>query len=71
MEIERSGNELNMMRPTCLRSITIPEGAQNLHPGLGMEVTGYMSKIGSSDEKSCDVCIDGGKGPGSGVLLYM
>ncbi|KAL5515509.1 hypothetical protein EMCRGX_G000683 [Ephydatia muelleri] len=52
-----------MMCPTCLRSITIPEGAQNLHPGLGMEVTGYMSKIGSSDEKSCDVCIDGGKGP--------
>ena len=63
MEIERSGNELNMMCPTCLRSIIIPERAQNLHPGLGMEVTGYMSKIGSSDEKSCDVCIDGGKGP--------
>ena len=54
--------------PTCQRSITIPEGGvnvipQNLHLGFEVEVAGYMSKIGSDCEKSCDVCIDGGKGP--------
>ena len=54
--------------PTCQRSITIPEGGanvipQNLHLGFEVEVAGYMSKIGSDGEKSCDVCIDGGKGP--------
>ena len=48
--------------------ITIPEGGvnaipQNLHLGFEVEVTGYMSKIGSGGEKSCDACIDGGKGP--------
>ena len=50
--------------PTCQRSITIPEGGvnvipQNLH--LSFEVD--VAKIGSDGEKSCDVCIDGGKGP--------
>ena len=54
--------------PTCQRSITIPEGGvnaipQNLHLGFVVEVAGYMSKIGSGGEKSCDTCIDGGKGP--------
>ena len=54
--------------PTCQRSITIPEGGvnvipQNLHLGFEVEVAGYMSKIGSDGEKSCDDCIDGGKGP--------
>ena len=54
--------------PTCQRSITIPEGEvkvipQNLHLGFEVEVAGYMSKIGSDGEKSCDVCIDGGKAP--------
>ena len=54
--------------PTCQRSITIPEGGvnaipQNLHLGFVVEVAGYMSKIGSGGEKSCDACIDGGKGP--------
>ena len=54
--------------PTCQRSITIPEGGvnaipQNLHLGFEVEVAGCMSKIGSGDEKSCDACIDGGKGP--------
>ena len=54
--------------PTCQRSITIPEGGvnaipQNLHLGFEVEVAGYMSKIGSGGEKSCDACIDGGKGP--------
>ena len=54
--------------PTCQRSITIPEGGvnaipQNLHLGFEVEVAGYMSKIGSGSEKSCDACIDGGKGP--------
>ena len=54
--------------PTCQRSITIPEGGvnsipQNLHLGFEVEVAGCMSKIGSGGEKSCDACIDGGKGP--------
>ena len=54
--------------PTCQRSTTIPEGGvnaipQNLHLGFEVEVAGCMSKIGSDSEKSCDACIDGGKGP--------
>ena len=54
--------------PTCQRSITIPEGGvnaipQNLHLGFEVEVAGYMSKIGSDGEKSCDGCIDGSTGP--------
>ena len=53
--------------PTCQRSITIPEGgvnaiSQNLHLGFEVEVAGYMSKIGSGGEKSCDACIDGARG---------
>ena len=68
MEIERSGDKQIMECPTCQRSITIPEGVvntipQNLHLGFEVEVAGYMSKIGSGGEKSCDACIDGGKGP--------
>ena len=68
MEIERSGDKQKMECPTCQRSITIPEGGvnaipQNLHLGSKVEVAGYMSKIGSGSEKSCDACIDGGKGP--------
>ena len=68
MEIERSGDKQKMECPTCQRSITIPEGGvnaipQNLHLGFEVEVAGYMSKIGSGGEKSCDACIDGGKGP--------
>ena len=58
----------NMECPTCQRSITIPEGGinaipQNLHLGFEVEVAGYMSKIGSDGEKSCDACIDGSMGP--------
>ena len=54
--------------PTCQRSITIPECGvnaipQNLHLGFEVEVAGYMSKIGSDGEKSCDACIDGCTGP--------
>ncbi|KAL5497200.1 hypothetical protein EMCRGX_G013626 [Ephydatia muelleri] len=54
--------------PTCQRSITIPEGGvnaipHNLHLGFKVEVAGYISKIGSDDEKSCDACIDGCTGP--------
>eukprot|EP00731_Ephydatia_muelleri_P009233 Em0004g1571a len=54
--------------PTCQRSITIPEGGvnaipQNLHLGFEVEVAGYMSKIGSDGEKSCDACIDGSTWP--------
>ena len=54
--------------PTCQRSITIPEGGvnaipQNLHLGFEVEVAGYMSKIGSEGEKSCDACIEGCTGP--------
>ena len=46
----------------------IPEGGvnaipQNLHLGFEVEVAGYMSKIGSDGEKSCDACIDGSTGP--------
>ena len=68
MEIERPGDKQKMECPTCQRSITIPEGGvnaipQNLHLGFEVEVAGYMSKIGSGGEKSCDACIDGGKGP--------
>ena len=68
MEIERSGDKQKMECPTCQRSITIPEGGvnaipQNLHLGFEVEVAGYMSKIGSGGEKSCDACIDGSKGP--------
>ena len=68
MEIERSGAKQKMECPTCQRSITIPEGGvnaipQNFHLGFEVEVAGYMSKIGSGGEKSCDACIDGGKGP--------
>ena len=68
MEIERSGDKQKMECPTCQRSITIPEGGvnaipQNLHLGFEVEVAGYMSKIDSGGEKSCDACIDGGKGP--------
>ena len=68
MEIERSGDKQKMECPTCQRSITIPEGGvnaitQNLHLGFEVEVAGYMSKIGNGGEKSCDDCIDGGKGP--------
>ena len=69
MEIERSGSDKHKMEcPTCQRSITVPEGGvnaipQNLHLGFEVEVAGYMSKIGSGGEKSCDACIDGGKGP--------
>ncbi|KAL5497612.1 hypothetical protein EMCRGX_G014120 [Ephydatia muelleri] len=67
-EIERSGTKQNMECPTCQRSITTPEGGvnaipQNLHLGFEVEVAGYMSKIGSDGEKSCDVCIDGSTGP--------
>ena len=67
-EIERSGTKQNMECPTCQRSITIPEGGvnaipQNLHLGFEVEVAGYMSKIGSDGEKSCDACIDGSTGP--------
>eukprot|EP00731_Ephydatia_muelleri_P009129 Em0004g1467a len=62
-QIERSGTKQNMECPTCQRSITIPEGGinsipQNLHLGFEVEVAGYMSKIGSDDEMSCDACID-------------
>ena len=68
MEIERSGDKKKMECPTCQRSITIPEGGvnaipQNLHLGFEVEVAGYMSKIGSGHEKSCDACTDGDKGP--------
>ena len=68
MEIKKSGDKQKMECPTCQRSITIPEGGvnaipQNLHLGFEVEVAGYMSKIGSGGEKSCDACIDGGKGP--------
>ena len=68
MEIERSGDKQKMECPTCQRSITIPECGvnaipQNLHLGFEVEVAGYMSKIGSGGEKSCDACLDGGKGP--------
>ena len=67
MEIERSGDKQKMECPTCQRSITIPEGGvnaipQNLHLGFEVEVAGYMSKIGSGHEKSCDACTDGDKG---------
>ena len=67
-EIERSGTKQNMECPTCQRSFTIPEGGvnaipQNLHLGFEVEVAGYMSKIGSDGEKSCDACIDGSTGP--------
>ena len=68
MEIERSGDKQKMECPTCQRSIAIPEGGvnaipQNLHLGFEVEVAGYMSKIGSGGENSCDACIDGDKGP--------
>ena len=68
MEIERSGDKQKMECPACQRSIIIPEGGvnaipQNLHLGFEVEVAGYMSKIGSGGEKSCDACIDGDKGP--------
>eukprot|EP00731_Ephydatia_muelleri_P009362 Em0004g1700a len=36
---------------------------QNLHLGFEVEVAGYMSKIGSDGEKSCDACIDRSMGP--------
>ena len=67
MEIERSGDKQKMECPTCQRRITIPEGGvnaipQNLLLGSAVEVAGYMSKIGSGGEKSCDAC-DGDKGP--------
>eukprot|EP00731_Ephydatia_muelleri_P009238 Em0004g1576a len=67
-EIERSGTKQIMECPTCQRSITIPEGGvhvipRNLHLGFEVEVAGYMSKIGSDGEKSCDACIDGSTGP--------
>eukprot|EP00731_Ephydatia_muelleri_P034555 Em0065g16a len=67
-KIERSGARRNLECPTCQRSITIPEGGvnaipQNLHLGFEVEVAGYMSKIGSDGEKSCDACIDGSTGP--------
>ena len=67
-EIERSGTKQNMECPTCQRSITIPEGGvnaipQNLHLGFEVEVAGYMSKIGSDGEKSCDACTRGNTGP--------
>ena len=64
-EIERSGTKQNMECPTCQRSITIPEGGVNAIPHLGfeVEVAGYMSKIGSEGEKSCDACIEGCTGP--------
>ena len=67
MEIEKSGDKQMIECPTCQRSITIPEGGvnaipQNLHLGFEVEVAGYMSKIGRGGEKSCDACIDGGKG---------
>ena len=67
-EIERSGTKQNMECPTCQRSITIPEGGvnaipQNLHLGFEVEVAGYMSKIGSDGEKSCDACTHGSTGP--------
>ncbi|KAL5497597.1 hypothetical protein EMCRGX_G014103 [Ephydatia muelleri] len=35
--------------------IAIP---QNLHLGFEVEVAGYMSKIGSDGEKSCDALIE-------------
>ena len=68
VEIERSGDKQKMECPTCQRSITISEGGvnaihQNLHLGFEVEVAGCMTKIGGGGEKSCDACIDGGKGP--------
>eukprot|EP00731_Ephydatia_muelleri_P001376 Em0001g1376a len=67
-EIERSGTKMKIECPTCQRCITIPEGGvnaipQNLHLGFEVEMAGYMSKIGSDGEKSCDACIDGRMGP--------
>eukprot|EP00731_Ephydatia_muelleri_P032774 Em0024g318a len=67
-EIERSGTKQITECPTCQRSITIPEGGvnaipQNLHLGFEVEVAGYMSKIGSDGEKSCDACTRGSTGP--------
>eukprot|EP00731_Ephydatia_muelleri_P009066 Em0004g1404a len=67
-EIERFGTKQKMECPTCQRSITIPEGGvnaipRNLHLDFEVEVAGYMSKIGSDGEKSCDACIDGSTGP--------
>ena len=54
--------------PICQRRMTIPDGGvnaipQNLRLGFEVEVASYMSKIDSGSEKSCDACIDGGKGP--------
>ena len=71
MEIERSGDKQKMECPTCQRSITIPEGGvnaipQNLHLGFEVEVAGYMSKIGSGGEKSCDA---GAGDKGSAVVF--
>ena len=67
MEIERSGDKQKMGCPTYQRSIAIPEGGvkaipQNLHLSFEVEVAGYMSKIGSGGEKSCEAC-DGDKRP--------
>eukprot|EP00731_Ephydatia_muelleri_P009062 Em0004g1400a len=67
-EIERSGTKQNMECPTCQRNITIPEGGvnaipRNLHLDFEVEVAGYVSKIGSEGEKSCDACIEGCTGP--------
>ena len=66
--MKRIGTKQNIECPTCQRSITIPEGgvnaiSKNLHLGFEVEVAGYMSKIGSDGEKSCDACIDGSTGP--------
>ena len=68
MVIEGSGDKHKMKCPTCQRSITVPEGGvnaihQNLRLGFKVEVAGYMSRISSGGEKSCDSCINGGKGP--------
>ena len=66
--MEKSGTKQNMKCPTCQRSITVPEGGvnaipQNLHLSFEVEMAGYISKIGSDGEKSCDSCIDGSAGP--------
>ena len=67
MKIVRSVDKQKRECPTCQRIITIPKDGinaipQNLHLGFEVEVAGYMSKIGSGGEKSCDAC-DGDKGP--------
>ena len=67
-EIEKVGIHTHFACTTCQRSVPVPVGGvsvfpQNLHLAFEVEVAGYVSKMLTSREVSCDFCANGCTNP--------